>query len=68
MEMNGAMKEGQHNSKPDQNVHGSGLQPRCGKVLDVEALFAETREVRLIYRSAEYRLRLTRNSKLILTK
>ena len=37
-------------------------------ILNVEELFGGAREVRLIYRSEEYRLRITRNSKLILTK
>ena len=36
--------------------------------LDAEVLFAGTRELKLIYRDEEYRLRITRNSKLILTK
>ncbi|HDZ21480.1 hypothetical protein LCGC14_0124680 [marine sediment metagenome] len=37
-------------------------------ILNAEKLFGGAREVRLIYRSEEYRLRITRNSKLILTK
>lgn len=37
-------------------------------IIDAEDLFAGDREVRLIFRSEEYRLRITRNSKLILTK
>ncbi len=34
----------------------------------VESLFAGAREVKLTYGEQEYRLRITRNSKLILTK
>ena len=37
-------------------------------VVDAEQLFAGFHEVRLMYRNEEYRLRITRNSKLILTK
>jgi hemin uptake protein HemP len=40
----------------------------CRQALDVEVLFGGTRELRLIYHSEEYRLRITRNNKLILTK
>ncbi len=40
----------------------------CPVILNVEKLFGGAQEVRLIYRSEEYRLRITRNSKLILTK
>ena len=36
--------------------------------LDAESLFAGGRELKLIYRDEEYRLSITRNSKLILTK
>ncbi len=46
---------------------GDRLQPQPPR-LDAEALFAGTREVRLIFRNEEYRLRITRNRKLILTK
>ncbi len=38
------------------------------KTLDAEDLFAGSRELRVIYKSEEYRLRITRNDKLILTK
>ncbi len=38
------------------------------KVLNAEDLFAGSRELRMIYRGEEYRLRITRNEKLILTK
>jgi hemin uptake protein HemP len=36
--------------------------------LDIKELFKGTREVRLRHRNAEYRLRLTKSDKLILTK
>ncbi len=38
------------------------------KSLDIRELFKGAREVRLRHRNAEYRLRLTKNDKLILTK
>jgi len=44
---------------------GSSSQP---PVLEVEQLFKGRREIRLFYRRQEYRLRITRNQKLILTK
>jgi hemin uptake protein HemP len=37
-------------------------------IADVEMLFDGKREIRLIFRGEEYRLRITRNQKLILTK
>lgn len=39
-----------------------------GPLLCVEELFAGRREVRLLFGNEEYRLRITRNEKLILTK
>lgn len=38
------------------------------RVVSSEALFAEWREVRILHRGEEYRLRLTKTGKLILTK
>ncbi len=40
----------------------------CPDIADVEALFGGKREIRLVFRGEEYRLRITRNQKLILTK
>jgi len=37
-------------------------------VLDSSALFGKASEVRLVHRGAEYRLRITRQGELILTK
>jgi hemin uptake protein HemP len=37
-------------------------------VLDTQALFGDRSEVRLLHRGAEYRLRITKQGKLILTK
>lgn len=37
-------------------------------VLNTEELFKGSREVKLFHRCQEYRLRITRNEKLILTK
>lgn len=45
-----------------------GVLRRRAEAVDVEDLFAGACEIRLIYRSEEYRLRITRNRKLILTK
>lgn len=36
--------------------------------LDVNDLFADAREIVLVHRGTEYRLRITSNDKLILTK
>lgn len=50
---------------------GDGTCSRQAKqvpVLDVRALFGESREVRLRHCSEEYRLLLTRNNRLLLTK
>lgn len=48
------------------------VQPSPGadqlRVMTSEALFAERREVRILHRGEEYRLRLTKTGKLILTK
>lgn len=43
-------------------------RPDSPVVLNAESLFAGAREIRLVFQSEEYRLRITRNSKLILTK
>lgn len=43
--------------------HG-GMPPR----IDVTTLMGDGREVRLVYKDIEYRLRLTSNDKLILNK
>ncbi len=42
--------------------------PKKMPVLNVEKLFDGLREIRLFHDNEEYRLRLTRNDKLILTK
>lgn len=58
-------------SEPSLPVDPRGL-PSTGagqvRVVTSEALFAEWREVRILHRGEEYRLRLTRTGKLILTK
>ena len=51
-------------SNPDPR-HKTGREPRK---IDVERLLDGASEVRLLYQQEEYRLRLTRNRKLILTK
>mgnify|MGYP001400240635 CR=1 FL=1 len=43
-------------------------QARQMPIYDVQQLFGDTREVRLRHCSEEYRLILTKNNKLILTK
>jgi hemin uptake protein HemP len=52
-----------HRDKPSQS--SAGPEPQR---IDVECLLAGRREIRLLYAGQEYRLLLTRNSKLILTK
>lgn len=48
-------------------VAGSGTN-RAPVILDVQTILAGQTEVRLLHRDAEYRLRVTRQGKLILTK
>ena len=47
---------------------GRRISRQAPKALDAESLFAGSRELRVIYKGEEYRLRITRNDKLILTK
>ena len=54
---------GKDSPAPVPPAHAAGR-----RVLDVQELLGGQREVVLRHRSEEYRLRLTRNSKLILTK
>lgn len=46
----------------------SSLQPAQPVTLDSSVLFAQGKEVRIRHAGEEYRLRLTSNNKLILTK
>ena len=55
------------NDRFDKSRPETPAQPQRPTV-DVETLLAGGREMTLVYRGCEYRLRLTRNSKLILTK
>ena len=43
-------------------------RPESPGVLDVVELFQGRKELRLLFQNEEYRLRITRNQKLILTK
>ncbi len=52
---------------PDRDVPASN-KSRTPTVLETEALFAGGTELRLRHRGEEYRLRITRQGKLILTK
>lgn len=52
------------NNKTDADNNAAKAAP----VLNVEKLFNGLREVRLLHCSEEYRLTLTKNNKLILTK
>ena len=45
-----------------------GAEARAARVVDCDQIFMGAREVRLLHGSEEYRLRITRNQKLILTK
>ena len=66
------MVDSQPANKPDPAAHpGGGLNPRRelpAAVVDTAELFAGGTEVRLVHRGQEYRLRITRQGKLILTK
>lgn len=42
--------------------------PHGAPVLDTEVLFGDGREVILVHKGEQYRLRVTQNGKLILTK
>ena len=42
--------------------------PAAVKQVTAEALFADAREIQIRFRGETYRLRITRNDKLILTK
>jgi len=53
----------------DETVHGSATgQPHPARRVDSAALFGGSREIVIVHRDQEYRLRLTRADKLILTK
>jgi len=62
------MKEDQEKRSRFSDDHSSLRQIRQVPVLDVRRLFGKSNEVRLRHCSEEYRLTLTRNNKLILTK
>ena len=50
------------------NIRGDVDAAKTAPALNIEQLFGSFREIRLFHGSEEYRLRLTRNNKLILTK
>lgn len=62
------MKDTPRNSACDPVCREVASPGGNGVVLDVESLLAGAKEVRLRLRDEEYRLRLTKNNKLILTK
>ena len=62
------MKDTPRNSTRDPACREAAPSGGNGVVLDVELLLAGAKEVRLRLRDEEYRLRLTKNNKLILTK
>jgi hemin uptake protein HemP len=49
-------------------AEASASQPAGRGPIDVERLFGGSREIRLRFQNEEYRLRITRSRKLILTK
>jgi hemin uptake protein HemP len=55
-----------HPNTPSPTPKAPSSQPQ--KVMDVEHLLDGTRELILKFHDEEYRLRITRNEKLILTK
>jgi hemin uptake protein HemP len=54
-------------SPPPQSRPGEPV-PQAAKVIDSDALFRGSNEVRVRHGAEEYRLRITRQGKLILTK
>ncbi|HDY65777.1 MAG TPA: hemin uptake protein HemP [Phycisphaerae bacterium] len=62
------MNDTTDSSEAGQGAHKPPVCPQDRPKIDVEQLLAGKREVCLCYRDEEYRLRITRNSKLILTK
>ena len=48
--------------------HAARPRPRAARVFMSEEIFADAREVIIVHGEGEYRLRATRNGKLILTK
>ncbi len=57
-------------SKRDRETPQSAEVPSAAKatMIDVQTLLAGRSEVRLVHRGEEYRLRITRQGKLLLTK
>lgn len=62
------MTDSQNNPRRTHNSGAGAGEQSAPRVLDAEALFAGSRVVKLTYQDEEYSLRITRNSKLILTK
>lgn len=58
----------QNNKTSDRAAAGDASQRSGHRTIEAESLFAGAREVRLLYHNEEYRLSITRNGKLILTK
>jgi len=55
--------------RPDSAPHGEGtVKPSIPLTVDSATLFAGRDEIRLMHRGEEYRLRITKQGKLILTK
>jgi len=63
------MRQTMNTTPPTPHLDAATPQPTSPQgAICVESLFAGAREVTLTYREQDYRLRITRNSKLILTK
>lgn len=62
------MKTNKANAGKNTGIRDSVSETRMVPALDVKELFHGFREVRLRHGAEEYRLRLTKNDKLILTK
>jgi hemin uptake protein HemP len=54
--------------KPSPDAQSAGKQPHAAPAIDVNTLLCGRPEVRLVHRGVEYRLRVTRQGKLLLTK
>jgi len=57
-----------HPERPDPTHPATKGVPARARVVDSRVLLDHTQEIRIAHDGQEYRLRLTRNNKLILTK
>lgn len=65
---NHVMKTNNENKEKYLNVSNPAINSKASPTFNIKELFRDNREVRLQHGDDEYRLRLTKNNKLILTK